>query len=127
MSDHAEPDLTPMLDVVFILLIFFIVTATFVMEIGIDMPVENEKPKEISENQSIILDLRADSRYYLDRHQIDKRALEHNLARLHAEDPDRSFVLRASPNASTNAFVYAIDIANVIGLNVAIARTDEGT
>lgn len=124
MSEHAEPDLTPMLDVVFILLIFFIVTATYVSEIGIDVPAENEKPRDVSAKQSIILDLRDDSLYYLDHHQIDVRSLEHHLAKLHAEDPERSFVLRASPDASTEAFVYAMDIASLLDLKLAIARLD---
>lgn len=121
MSETVEPDLTPMLDVVFILLIFFIITATFVLELGIDTPSQTDKPRDVNASESIVLDLREDSRYYLDDHQIDKRALEHNLAKLHAENPEQSFVLRLSPAATTEAMVYAMDVARILGLETALS------
>lgn len=54
-NDVAEPDLTPMLDVVFILLIFFIVTATFVKEIGLDVPAQDNAPRNLEAEKAIVV------------------------------------------------------------------------
>ena len=123
-EDENEINLTPMLDVVFIMLIFFIVTASFIKEAGIDVnrpdaPVTESKP----ENANILVVINANDEIWIDRRLIDPRALRANIERLHAENPQGSVVIRADKastnkmlvtvmDSSRNAGVYSISIAD---------------
>ena len=123
-NDADEINLTPMLDVVFIMLIFFIVTASFVKEVGFDVnrpdaPVTETKPEDA--NILIVIDQNDD--IWIDRRIIDPRAVRANIERLHAENPQGSVVIQPSKrstnkmlvtimDASRNAGVYTISIAD---------------
>ena len=120
-EETAEPDLTPMLDVVFILLIFFIVTATFVNESGISVPGQNSEHRDVDSKKSIVLEIRENNRYYLNNLHVDKRALINQLARLHAEDPSLPLVIAPDRNASTDLLVHAMDAGSLLGIDVAVA------
>jgi biopolymer transport protein ExbD len=120
-SDTNEPDLTPMLDVVFIMLIFFIVAATFVKEVGLDVPGKNAQPRDMSVDESLVLLLTSSDQFFIGNRQIDKRALKPQLSRLHAEKPNQSLVIQTSKQASTEALIFAMDTGNLVGLDVAIA------
>jgi biopolymer transport protein ExbD len=122
-NDISEPDLTPMLDVVFILLIFFIVTATFVKETGIDIPSRNQQTKSVSTEESIILEISSDDRYFVNGAHADKRSLLSHLARLHAQNPDNGLVIRPSNNARTKSLVNALDAGRLLKMNVAISES----
>ena len=96
-EEENEINLTPMLDVVFIMLIFFIVTASFIKEAGIDVnrpdaPVTETKP----EDANILVAITADDQIFIDRRLIDPRAVRANIERLHAENPEGSVVIQAS-------------------------------
>ncbi len=122
-SEGDEINLTPMLDVVFIMLIFFIVTASFIKEAGIDVnrpdaPVTEAKP----EDANILIVVDGNDDIWIDRRLIDPRAVRANIERLHAENPKGSVVIqpnKASTNkmlvtimdASRSAGVYSISIA----------------
>ena len=88
-QEEDEVDLTPMLDVVFIMLIFFIVTATFVKEIGIDVntPDDNQNVKD-ADKKSIVVQVTSRNRIKIRNRDIDFRAVRANIERLHAESPD---------------------------------------
>ena len=123
-EDENEINLTPMLDVVFIMLIFFIVTASFIKEAGIDVnrpdaPVTESKP----ENANILVVINSNDEIWIDRRLIDPRALRANIERMHAENPQGSVVIRADKastnkmlvtvmDSSRNAGVYSISIAD---------------
>ena len=122
-EDENEINLTPMLDVVFIMLIFFIVTASFIREAGIDVnrpdaPVTESKP----EDANILVLINANDEIWIDRRLIDPRAVRANIERLHAENPDGSVVVQAN-NASTNKMlVWVMDAARSAGVyNISIA------
>lgn len=125
-DDSAEPDLTPMLDVVFIMLIFFIVTATFVKEIGIDLPSGDSQNRQAQSDTAILVEVDEHDRYYLDQKHIDARALGHHLTRLHAEYPDRKLVVKPANDASTAAVVYVMDAGNLAGIVVGLAEPPAG-
>ena len=124
MNDTAEPDLTPMLDVVFILLIFFVVTATFVKEIGISPPAPSDNPVSSEPQESIVLEIRNDDRYYIANRQVDRRTLGPYLTRLHAERPEQILMIRSSLQASTDRLVHAMDAADTIGIPLAVTAID---
>jgi len=124
-NELTEPDLNPMLDVIFILLIFFVVTATFVKETGIDVPGENQSKTESTSSDALILDISREDRYVIKRSNVDRRALEFQLARFHAESPERPLLIRASKKSSTDALVYALDVANLAGIRVLLSKSRE--
>ncbi|SRR5690554_721910 len=109
-DDGMSIDLTPMLDVVFIMLIFFIVTASFVKEVGIQMaqqePSANE---EQSESKNIVLRVTGDNQIWLEGRRIDVRSVRANVERMHAENPKAAVIIQAAPKASNNTLIQISD------------------
>ena len=95
-DESGEIDLTPMLDVVFIMLIFFIVTATFVKEIGLDVnsPDKNQNVKD-ADKQSIVVQVTNRDRIRIRGRDVDIRSVRANIERLHAENPEANRILTA--------------------------------
>jgi len=117
-----EINLTPMLDVVFIMLIFFIVTASFVKEFGIDVSRPDNTPAQIPSDESILITIGENSGIWIGKRLIDPRAVRANIERMHAENPAASIVIQPDRrsfndtlvqvmNASREAGVYDISIA----------------
>ena len=124
-QEESEIDLTPMLDVVFIMLIFFIVTATFVKEIGLDVnsPDKNQNVKD-ADKQSIVVQITSRDRIRIRGRDIDVRAVRANIDRLHAENPEAPVVVQPHPESSTNTMIQVMDSARQAGVyNVSIAAT----
>jgi biopolymer transport protein ExbD len=121
-EDDAEVNLTPMLDVVFIMLIFFIVTASFVKEAGIDVNRPNAATAERKEKGNILVAISADNEIWIDRRQVDPRALRANIERMHAENPLGSVVIQADEESKHKLLVQVMDAARSAGVtNVSIA------
>ena len=122
-DDEAEINLTPMLDVVFIMLIFFIVTASFIKESGIDVnrpdaPVTESKPEEAN----ILVMISSNDEIYIDRRLIDPRAVRANIERLHAENPEGSVVIQANKKSTNKVLVWVMDASRSAGVyNISIA------
>ena len=125
-EDENEINLTPMLDVVFIMLIFFIVTASFIKEAGIDVnrpdaPVTESKP----EDANILVVINANDEIWIDRRLIDPRALRANIERLHAENPQGSVVIRADKRSTNKMLVTVMDSSRSAGVyNISIADSN---
>lgn len=116
-DEGEEINLTPMLDVVFIMLIFFIVTASFIKEAGIDVnrpdaPVIESKP----EDANILIVIRANDEIWIDRRVIDRRAVRANIERLHAENPRGSVVILANKKSTNKVLVWVMDSARNAGV-----------
>ena len=103
-EDEAEVNLTPMLDVVFIMLIFFIVTASFVKEAGIDVNRPGAATAERKEKGNILVAISADNQIWIDRRQVDPRALRANIERMHAENPLGAVVIQADEGIHLRQF-----------------------
>jgi biopolymer transport protein ExbD len=122
-EDENEINLTPMLDVVFIMLIFFIVTASFIKEAGIDVnrpdaPVTESKP----EDANILVLINANDEIWIDRRLIDPRAVRANIERLHAENPKGSVVIQANRRSTNKMLVWVMDSSRNAGVyNISIA------
>ncbi len=120
--DESEVNLTPMLDVVFIMLIFFIVTASFVKEAGIDITRPPAATAERKERGNILVAITADDQIWVDRRMVDPRALRANLERLHAENPQGSVMIMADENSKNKLLVLVMDAARLAGISsVALA------
>ena len=122
-EDENEINLTPMLDVVFIMLIFFIVTASFIKEAGIDVnrpdaPVTETKP----EDANILVAITSNDEIWIDRRLIDPRAVRANIERLHAENPKGSVVIQADRKSTNKMLVTIMDASRRAGVyNISIA------
>lgn len=125
-DDANEINLTPMLDVVFIMLIFFIVTASFIKEAGIDVnrpdaPVTETKP----ENANILVVINANDEIWIDRRNIDPRAVRANIERLHAENPKGTVVIQANKKSTNKMLVWVMDSTRNAGV-YQISIADQG-
>jgi biopolymer transport protein ExbD len=115
-------NLTPMIDVVFIMLIFFIVTASFVKESGIDINRPSAATAERKEKGNILVAISADNQIWIDRRQVDPRALRANIERMHAENPNGAVVILADEESKNKLLVMVMDAARSAGVkNVSIA------
>ncbi len=123
-GQSSEIDLTPMLDVVFIMLIFFIVTASFVKEAGFDVnrPPQSQQPPKNEEIKNILVQVAADGQLYVNRRPVDAGALTANIKRLHAESPKGAVVIQAEDNSKNERLITVMDAARKAGVyNVSIA------
>ncbi|HEX4871630.1 MAG TPA: biopolymer transporter ExbD [Nevskiaceae bacterium] len=120
-------DLAPMLDFVLNLLIFFIITAVFVKEIGITVSRPNSATAEKKEAGNILIAILADGSILIDRRIVDLRAVRANIERLHAQKPDDAVVVIADKAAKSGTLVQVIDQVRQGGVqNVSIAATNTG-
>ena len=121
-EEDQEINITPMLDVVFIMLIFFIVTASFVKESGIDVNKPQAQTSQPKEKANILIAIDASGAIWIDRRQVDPRAVRANIERLHAENPQGTVVIQADEDARTGDLVRVMDAARLAGVyDVAIA------
>ncbi len=108
-------DMTPMLDVVFIMLIFFIVTASFVKESGIDVN-RPDAPTAVKKDRASILIAISDSgEVWIDKRRIDVRAVQANVERLKAENPQGSVVIQADRKANVDVLIKVMDASRAAG------------
>ena len=97
-EEEAEINLTPMLDVVFIMLIFFIVTASFVKASGLDVNRPDAPTAVKKENANILVAIGANNEIWINRRRIDPRAVRANIERMHAENPEGAVIIQADKN-----------------------------
>jgi len=119
-EDEAEINITPMLDIVFIMLIFFIVTTSFVREQGLDISRPSESDEQtVQEDEDLPIVVRIDqvSMITINQRRVEPDALRANLEREYAQNPQSPLILAAHPDASTNALVQVLDSANVVGIS----------
>jgi len=127
-SDEAEINITPMLDIVFIMLIFFIVTTSFVKEKGLEVSrPSNAPPKEIKQTKGpIVIKIDANGNILMQGRILEHGAVEANLERAKAEKPDSPLIIAAHPDADTNALVTVLDAAEAVGVaSVSVATTKQ--
>ncbi len=123
IDDEAEVDLTPMLDVVFIMLIFFIVTSSFLKEVGLDLSrPEGGSTKVMLDNENIFIQITNDGLIFVDRRLTDIRAVRANIERLHAERPDGAVIIAPAGGSFNGILVEIMDQASLAGVtNISLA------
>jgi biopolymer transport protein ExbD len=111
-----------MLDVVFNMLIFFIVTASFVKESGIDVNRPDAATATVKERGNILVAITDTNQIWIDRRQVDVRSVRANIERLHAENPQGAVVIQADKNSKNGLLVQVMDAARQAGVfSVSIA------
>lgn len=123
-EEEAEIDLTPMLDVVFIMLIFFIVTASFVKETGIEI----SRPDDSSTNQdnddekqNIVFQVSHNNEIWINGRRVDSRAIRANIEQLYAENPEAAVIIQAHKESEAEYYAAIADAARSV--NMAIPLT----
>ena len=115
-ADEAEINLTPMLDVVFIMLIFFIVVASFIKEAGIEVNRPDSSKSDPTDATSIVVTITGDDQIWMENRRIDIRAVRANIARLLASDPEQSFTVKTERGASAKTLIEVADAAQEAGV-----------
>ena len=125
-EEENEINLTPMLDVVFIMLIFFIVTATFIKEPGVDVDRPDAFTAEQQFDAAILIAISGNDEIWIDRKQVDSRSVRDAIERLHLENPRGGIVIQADENSTHEQLVIVMEAAKAVGVtNVAIASTND--
>ena len=125
-EDDSEINLSPLLDMVFILLIFFVVTTTFVRETGVEV----ERPKAMSATQIkdeiIKIAITREGAIHVHEKQVDLSILESILDREYTKNPEVKVIIIADTKSDTGIVVKILDKCNVIGIaNTAIAALQQ--
>jgi biopolymer transport protein ExbD len=114
--EEEEVNLTPMLDVVFIMLIFFIVTASFVKESGKDVDRPEAQTAEMKQRGNILVAITPTDEVWIDRRQVDVRSIRADIERLHAENPQGAVVIQADRDSKNALLVEVMDAAKQAGV-----------
>lgn len=124
-EEKEEIDMTPMLDVVFILLIFFIVTASFVKEAGIDVNRPEAATAVKKERANILVAISDKGDIWINKRKVDIRTVQANIERLKAENPQGTVVIQADKKATTDTLIKVMDSARAAGVyDVSIAAQE---
>ena len=116
-EEGSQIDLTPMLDVVFIMLIFFIVVASFIKEAGVEVnrPDDNQ-PDNPEDSTSILVEVASDNQIWMENRRVDIRAVRANIQRLLAEDPEAPVTIKVEKGAEAGVVVDVADAARESGV-----------
>ena len=117
VAEEEEINITPMLDVVFILLIFFIVTANFIKEPGLEVNRPDSETAEPTENAAILIAVGPTGEVWMDGRRIDVRQVKANVVKLLADNPKGSVVIQADEKAVADTIIKVMDGAREAGVN----------
>ena len=119
-------DLTPMMDIVFIMLIFFIVTTSFVKETGIEVNRPNAETAERDEKGNILVAISQNNEIWIDKRRVDLKAVRANIERLKIEYPEGSVIIQADKEARSGLLVETMDQIRLAGVqNISIAAKND--
>ena len=127
-DEEAEINITPMLDIVFIMLIFFIVTTSFVKETGLEVSRPSAAPPiEVKQDKGpIVVKINSGSLISVKGRILEPRAVQANLEREKAEKPTSPLIVAAHPDADTEALVTILDAAKAVGIeSVSVATSSQ--
>lgn len=124
-EEESQIDLTPMLDVVFIMLIFFIVTSTFVKEAGVDVTRPEAETSAPTDASSIQIGITSNNQIWIDKRQVDKRAVRANVEKGLAESPGAAVIIVADALSNTETLIEVMDQARMAGAASVSVATDE--
>lgn len=133
-KDHLQAEggatamnITPLIDMVFILLIFFVVNASFVKESGVEIDRPSARSAVTQEQANIMIAVTENGEVWVDRQRVDPRSVRGHVERLHAENPEGAVVILADDKSQTGLVIEVLDQARLAGVeNVAVAATPDG-
>ena len=116
-EQQAEVNMTPMLDVVFIMLIFFIVTASFVKEAGVEVIRPPAATAESKDKGNILIAITENGQIWIDRRQVEPQSLRAHIERLHGENPQGAIVIQADQRSQNHLLIAVMDAAKAAKVN----------
>lgn len=121
-SEDSTIDMTPMLDIVFIMLIFFIVTTSFVKESGVTVSRPSAETAAEDKKGNIMVAIKPNGEIWIDKRAVDVRSVRANIEKLKAETPESGVVIQADTDAKTGILVQVMDQIRLAGVvNISIA------
>ena len=121
-SEESAIDMTPMLDIVFIMLIFFIVTTSFVKESGVTVSRPSAQTAAEDKKGNIMVAIKPSGEIWIDKRAVDVRSVRANIEKLKAESPESGVVIQADTDARTGILVQVMDQIRLAGVtNISIA------
>lgn len=123
-DDDADINLTPMLDVVFIMLIFFIVTATFIKQAGIDVFRPEAQTSREKPTVSVLVAIGQNGDIWIDKERVDPTAVRSRIETIHAENPKGGLVIQADKDAKYEKLKTVLDAARAAGLTEVAVATE---
>ena len=121
----AEIDMTPMLDIVFIMLIFFIVTASFLKEAGIEINRPDASTAVKADKANIMIAIGENNEVWMEKRRVDVRAVRANVERLRAENPEGSVVIQADIDAKAGVVMEVVDAVRMANVSDYVVATKE--
>ena len=123
-SDEADINLTPMLDVVFIMLIFFIVTATFIKQTGAQVTKPDAETAENKPTISMLVAVNPNGEIWIDKKRVDVTSVRSHIERLHAENPKGGLVIQADKESTNEKLMAVLSAARAAGLREVAISTE---
>lgn len=125
-KEETEINLTPMLDVVFIMLIFFIVTTSFVKETGVNVNRPSAKSSQQRSNANILIAIKNNNEIWIDKRMVDIRSVRANIERLKASNTQSSVVIQSDTESKTGILVKVMDQIRLAGIfNISLSTLKE--
>ena len=126
-EEEAEINITPMLDIVFIMLIFFIVTTSFIRETGIDP----QRPEALTASQqargNILIGISATGQIWMDKREVPLEAVRQRVEQARNESPESTVVIIADERSETGILIDLMDQVRLGGiLNISVAAQPAG-
>ncbi len=125
-EDETEINLTPMLDVVFIMLIFFIVTAVFVKQPGIEIDRPTAITREAPQGGAIYVAISPDGEIWIDGDEVELSAVRLQIERLHSENPEAGLIIQSDAAARNETLIRVMDAAKEAGMADVLIAAGEG-
>jgi len=123
-EDEGAIDLTPMLDVVFIMLIFFIVTATFIKEAGVEVNKVDANKADAYKKVGILVAVTGTNAFWIDKKRVAATWLNLNLTRLFNDNPKGGMVIQADNESNIESIAKVADIARDLGISPVAISTE---
>ncbi len=125
-SGPTAMNITPLIDMVFILLIFFAVNASFIKEAGVEIERPSARSAVTQEQANIMIAVTENGEVWVDRQRVDPRSVRGHVERLHAENPEGAVVILADDESQTGLVIEVLDQARLAGVeNVAVAASPD--
>lgn len=125
-DEEVAVDLTPMLDVVFIMLIFFIVTTSFVKEAGIDVNKPKAAQAQKKPTATIFIAIRPNGEIHMDKRVVDIERVSATIEKLLAESPTDTVIIQADREAKHGVVVKVMDQIKAAGIEKISIAADTG-
>jgi len=123
-DDDSDINLTPMLDVVFIMLIFFIVTATFIKQPGQQVLRPDAETGEQKPTVAMLVAITTNGEIWIDKKRVDATAVRAHLEKLHAENPKGGLVIQADRESTNEKLMAVLNAARAAGLRQVAISTE---